>query len=79
MMFKIIKYVTKVQYKPRKEIYIAGTLSRTCTTKDTNPVCDSYMIVFSIENLVNSDERLSDLLNETQSDPELVTLDDTVF
>lgn len=79
MLFKVQKYDMKVQFKPGKEMYIADTLSRTCTTKETDPVCDSNMIVFSVENLPISNERLSELQTETQSDLELVTLKDAVL
>ena len=78
IMLKVQKYNLKVQYKSGRELYIADMLSRACISKDETPICDENNSMFSIENLLCSQSKLSELKEETHKDMELNILKDTV-
>ena len=75
MRIRLQKYNITVKYKPRKEIPVADTLSRSgAREEDSSEDLDLESYVEGIMKEMLSDDKLKDIRNATENDAELQEL-----
>ncbi|CAC5389163.1 unnamed protein product [Mytilus coruscus] len=80
MLLRLQKYDIILQYRPRKEMYLADTLSRAYLkeTSDTSITTDEIESINMIDELPISEERISELQEHTKNDLQMQELKEVI-